>query len=180
MSWRYVQEGQSRGPVELAALQGLIVSGALSPDTLVWQPGMDAWQPLKSVPELAASIPVSAPPLTPPPIATPDLATDIEQNKLLAVMAYLGPLLLVPLLAAPHSRFARFHCNQAFVLFACFFVCYGALWVFSFIPFFICLTLPLHFAAWFAVLFLIVIGVINASRGEAKPLPWIGHYRILN
>jgi uncharacterized membrane protein len=142
---------------------------------------MPNWVALRSIPELASSIPSPAPPpiSSPPPFPIIDDATDIAQNKVLAALAYLGPLLVVPLLAAPASKFARFHCNQALVLFLSFFLFYCALWVFSVVPFFICLLLPFHFAAWLAVIFLAIIGVINAASGECKPLPWIGHYQIL-
>lgn len=42
---------------------------------------------------------------------------DITDNKVMAVLAYIGILFLIPLLAAPNSRFARFHANQGLVLF---------------------------------------------------------------
>lgn len=41
---------------------------------------------------------------------------DIEQNKVMALLSYLGILVLVPLLAAKELRFARFHANQGLVL----------------------------------------------------------------
>ncbi len=181
-AWHYVQNGRACGPVELSVVQGLIASGALAPEALVWQTGMANWLPARAIPALASSIPGNVPPpmSAGPAYAMADDATDIAQNKLLAALAYVGPLLVVPLLAAPHSKFARFHCNQAIVLFLSFFIFYVALWVFSLIPFFICLLLPFHFAAWVAVLFLMVLGVINAANGECKALPWIGHYRVLN
>lgn len=31
-------------------------------------------------------------------------------------LCYLGPLLLIPLLARPKSRFLRYHCNQGLLL----------------------------------------------------------------
>ena len=101
-------------------------------------------------------------------------------KKILAALAYLGPFVVVPLLAAPNSRFARYHCNQALVLFLSFFVVYCALWIFSMVPFFGCVLIPFHFAVWLAVVFLAVLGVINASSGLFKPLPWIGHYRLVD
>jgi uncharacterized membrane protein len=180
--WHYVENGRAVGPVELAALQSLVASGKVSADTLVWQSGTPNWIPARSVPELASSLPASTPPpisITPPGRAIDD-AADIAQNKVLATLAYLGPLVVVPLLAAPNSKFARYHTNQALALFLSFFVVYCALWVFSLIPFFICLLAPFHFAAWLAVVFLVVVGVINAASGDARPLPWIGHYKILN
>ena len=44
-------------------------------------------------------------------------AADIAKNKVLALFAYIGILFLIPLLAAPNSKFARFHTNQGLVLF---------------------------------------------------------------
>ena len=42
---------------------------------------------------------------------------DVEKNKVFGVLAYLGILFLVPLLAAKDSRFAMYHANQGLVLF---------------------------------------------------------------
>ena len=42
---------------------------------------------------------------------------DINQNKVMAVLAYIGILVLVPLLAAPNSKYARYHSNQGLMLF---------------------------------------------------------------
>lgn len=42
---------------------------------------------------------------------------DVADNKVMAVLAYIGFLFLIPLLAAPQSKFARFHTNQGLVLF---------------------------------------------------------------
>ena len=44
-------------------------------------------------------------------------AADIAKNKVLSLFAYIGILFLIPLLAAPNSKFARFHTNQGLVLF---------------------------------------------------------------
>ena len=41
---------------------------------------------------------------------------DIEQNKVMAVLAYFGILVLIPIFAAKESKFARFHSNQGLVL----------------------------------------------------------------
>ena len=44
---------------------------------------------------------------------------DIEQNKVMAILAYLGILVLIPLFAAKESKFARFHTNQGLILCIC-------------------------------------------------------------
>ena len=42
---------------------------------------------------------------------------DINQNKIMAILAYFGILVVIPILAAKESKFARFHANQGLVLF---------------------------------------------------------------
>ena len=43
-------------------------------------------------------------------------ADDIAQNKAMGILAYFGPLVLIPIFAAKGSRFARYHSNQGLVL----------------------------------------------------------------
>ena len=47
---------------------------------------------------------------------------DIESNKVYALLSYIGILFLVPIIAAPKSKFARYHANQGLTLFICAFV----------------------------------------------------------
>ena len=114
--WHYVQNGKACGPIETPALQALLKSGSLGPDALVWKEGMPDWVPARSVADFTASIPTGiAPPPIPPSGPPPKVQAsskdpeklDIEENKVFAVLAYIGILFLVPLLAAPRSRFAR-------------------------------------------------------------------------
>lgn len=37
---------------------------------------------------------------------------DIQNNKVMAILAYFGILVLIPIFAAKESKFARFHANQ--------------------------------------------------------------------
>ncbi len=110
---------------------------------------------------------------TPPPSvpATPVFSQeDIDKNKVFAVLAYLGILWLVGLLAAKESPFARFHVNQGLILFIC-----GIALYFASIPLMFLgigfILLPVTQLAW---LVFAIIGIINAAKGEAKPLPLIG------
>ena len=41
---------------------------------------------------------------------------DVQANKVMAILAYFGLLVFVPLFAAKESRFARFHTNQGLIL----------------------------------------------------------------
>ncbi|MBO6251040.1 MAG: zinc ribbon domain-containing protein [Muribaculaceae bacterium] len=105
---------------------------------------------------------------------------DIEKNKVMAILAYFGILVLVPIFGAKDSKFARFHANQGLILF----IIMLALWVLGQI----CLAISLKFYAIMSVLFMIcylvlavlaIMGIINAASGKAKELPLVGKYRIL-
>ncbi|MBQ6467071.1 MAG: zinc-ribbon domain-containing protein [Clostridia bacterium] len=97
---------------------------------------------------------------------------DIQNNKVLACLSYLGLLFLVPLIAAPDSPYARFHANQGLVLFIAQLIC-G----------FVCI-IPI--VGWIvgaigevASVVFMVLGIVNALGGKAQELPVIGKYRIL-
>ena len=45
-----------------------------------------------------------------------NLQMDIENNKIISGLSYLGILFFLPLVAAPNSRFGKFHANQSLVL----------------------------------------------------------------
>lgn len=108
---------------------------------------------------------------------------DIEDNKVMAFLSYLGILFLVPLFAAPNSKFARFHANQGLVLAiaeVAFAIVYTILslilgmipWVGPILVFIIGLL-------WIVFGVLAILGIINAVNGKAKELPVIGKFRIL-
>lgn len=46
MQWFYAQGGQQFGPAEEGEFEGLVRSGVIRPDTLVWHEGLANWQPL--------------------------------------------------------------------------------------------------------------------------------------
>ena len=109
---------------------------------------------------------------------------DIEKNKILALFSYLGILLLIPLLAAKDSKFARFHVNQGLVLLICEIVVgivtsiLGA--ILGFIPVAGALLSSLiSLVVGVVDIVLVIIGIINAVNGKAKELPIIGKIRIL-
>ena len=56
-------DGKPQGPLSLESLAPLAVSGALRPETLVWQPGMAAWAAASSMAELRHLFSQEPPPL---------------------------------------------------------------------------------------------------------------------
>jgi len=116
-------------------------------------------------------------------------ARDAEENKLMAVIAYI--LFFVPLLAGAHKKspFAKYHTNQGTILFLAALclnillritrtilaaILYNAytwgLW--SMIASLLSLVglLPLIFC---------IIGILNVVNGRTKPLPLIGGFTII-
>ncbi len=58
-------DGKQTGPFDTAQIQGMIASGALRRDTLVWKAGMAAWAAAETVGELAPFFTNMPPPLMP-------------------------------------------------------------------------------------------------------------------
>ena len=115
---------------------------------------------------------------SPPPGSMGDPA-DVEKNKIMACIGYLGILVLVPLLVAKDSPFAKFHANQGLMLtvgtIALSFALGMVFIVLHFIPVlgfiagcFGCLLFP---ALSILYLVLVVLGIMNAYSGKMKPLP---------
>jgi len=106
-----------------------------------------------------------------------DLNKDAQDNKIMGLLAYLGILFLVPLLAAKDSPFAKYHVNQGVILF-----------IYSIAVFIVgmILSVALGRIGWMlslllnlSVLVFVIIGIINALNGEKKPLPLIGNFEII-
>jgi len=186
-----MEAGQPKGPVDNAGLQALVNSGTINGDTLVAQENTDNWVPLRTYTQFTIPPAASAPPpgfsgstqpgsaAVPPSMVPPD-AADIEQNKIYAILAYLGPLFLVPLLAAPQSKFARYHANQGIVLFLATVVGMVGSFILMMVPLVACLVSVFPFVIGLAAFFFMILGIVNAAQGETKPLPLIGQYRILS
>ena len=129
-----------------------------------------AAEPAAAEPAAAAAPEAAAPEAAPAAAPGVDPA-DASSNKVMAVLAYLGILVLVPLLAAKESKFARFHTNQGLILLIC-----------SIVSFAIGKVPSIAFISWIlniAILILAIIGIINAVKGETKELPLVGKFTII-
>ncbi|MBP5258562.1 MAG: zinc ribbon domain-containing protein [Prevotella sp.] len=108
---------------------------------------------------------------------------DIESNKVMAVLAYLGVLVLVPIFAAKESKFARFHANQGLVLFIAEIAWTIVLTIINGILLSISARLVWisSIISLLGLVFLVlaIIGIINAVNGRAKELPVLGKFILL-
>jgi len=87
---------------------------------------------------------------------------DVEENKIFAVLSYLGVLVIVPLLAKKDSKFAMFHAKQGLVLM----IGWVISWLLSFVFIgFILDVIMIVFSIW---------GIVNAATGKFAKLPVIG------
>ncbi len=86
-----------------------------------------------------------------------------QNDKLIAVLSYIGLLFLVPLILKPDNKFIKFHVKQGIVLVI------GWLVGFVLIPF-----MGLGLLVHIAVLIFSIMGIINVSEGKTKDLPIIG------
>ena len=106
-------------------------------------------------------------------------AKDIEENKVMAILAYIGILVLIPLLAAKESKFARYHTNQGFTLFLFGFCSCVVLEILGIIPVVGIVFTILGSLVGLCFFILMILGIVNAAQGFAKELPFIGKYRFL-
>ena len=105
-------------------------------------------------------------------ITTQADSADIEKNKIFAIIAYIGILFIVPLLAAKESRFAMYHANQGLVLFL-FNIAVGVIAIIPILGWIVAAV------GWVASLVFLIMGIINAANGQMKPLPIIGGFSLL-
>jgi len=111
--------------------------------------------------------------------------SDAEKNKGMAIIAYL--LFFIPLITGDHkkSNFVKYHTNQGTILF----IFSVGLGVVSSIVMAILRSLLFNVFAWgllgilgtilnllwLAPAIFLILGIINASNGNEKPLPLIGN-----
>ena len=96
-------------------------------------------------------------------------AEDIEENKVIALLSYLGIVVLVPLLAKKESPYAQFHAKQGLVLL----IAWIAIGIITVIPIIGWIIGPI---ASIVLLIFSIIGIINALGGQTKELPLIGQF----
>lgn len=109
---------------------------------------------------------------------------DIQNNKVMAILAYLSWLVLIPLFAAKDSAFARFHVKQGLLLAICEIIVAVVFTILNtilgqiFIVWVILAIIQWIINIGFFVLS--IMGIINAAQGKAKELPIVGKVKILD
>jgi uncharacterized membrane protein/ribosomal protein L40E len=102
---------------------------------------------------------------------------DIQKNKVMAVLAYLGFLILIPIFTATDSRFARYHVGQAINLWAAEVILSLIVSIFKWIPVIGVIIRILSWIVGIVIFVLAVLGLVNAVQGRAKALPLVGNIK---
>ncbi len=110
------------------------------------------------------------------PIAAPTLPTEVEEGRTFAILSYalslIGlPFFLVPLIMR-NNEFSLYHAKQCLLLWL------GGIVVSVVgVPLMaVCIGLILVPVAGLFLLVLDIMGLVNAIKGEQKPVPLIGKY----
>ena len=100
---------------------------------------------------------------------TAPISTAPERNTVMAVLAYIGPLVIVSYLLAKDDPFVKFHIKQGFTLF----VIEVIAWIISMVMY---QLWPVTHIINIAALILSILGIVNAVKGQEKSLPIVGKY----
>lgn len=104
---------------------------------------------------------------------------EINNGKGMSVLAYLGILVFIPLLASRENRYVMFHTGQGLALFifsiAAYFIFIFVDGIFiNFVSLNICGGSIIYFFIKIFIFVLVILGIINAVQGKASKLPVIG------
>ncbi len=94
---------------------------------------------------------------------------DIQENKVIAALSYVGLLVLIPLLVKKDSPYCQFHAKQGLALL----IAWVAIGIIAIIPI---LGWFISIVGSIILLVLFIIGLVNALSGQFKELPLIGKY----
>lgn len=103
---------------------------------------------------------------------------EIDSGKTMAILSYIpvaaiGLIVAIVCVAQKNNAFSLYHAKQALTLYICsiaaYIICIPLIFVF-------CLGTVLMVATGVAALVLCILGIINASGGQCKPLPLTGQF----
>ena len=105
-------------------------------------------------------------------------SSDVNNHKAIAIIGYIIPILFfIPLLSeeGKKSKFAKFHANQQLNLLLFLVIGYTV----SSILMIILIGFLLYFLVMIGSVVYLIMGIINAAKGEMKKLPLIGGFEII-
>ncbi len=92
-----------------------------------------------------------------------------DHNMFMAILAYIGPLVIISYLVSKDDHFVKFHIKQGLALF-----------VIEVIAWLIMSIFPMIWILWkivhFGTVILSIVGIIYAIQGKEKELPLVGNW----
>lgn len=104
---------------------------------------------------------------------------DIERNKVVCAISYLGFLFFLPLLACKDSPYGKFHANQALVIFIAEAVVGAVSTVLGALPLLGWAGKIVSALGGLVCLIYAVLGIVYTLQGKAMQLPFIGAVKII-
>lgn len=116
---------------------------------------------------------------TPPaaPVAPQPTKQEVDSGKTMAILSYIpiaaiGLIVSIVCVAQKNNAYSLYHAKQALTLY----ICQVAASLICLPLCFLCIGFPLIIAANVTALVLCILGIINANKGECKPLPLVGKF----
>ncbi len=98
---------------------------------------------------------------------------DVEENKVLAAISYLGILVLIPLLMKKDSRFVKEHSRQGLALFIAEIILWLVDLIFAWIPVLGFIVSILVWIAWVIIAIVSIVGLVYALQGKFWKIPMV-------
>ncbi len=102
-----------------------------------------------------------------------------DNDTLMGILAYIGILVIIPIVAGGDSKFVKYHANQGLVLLLTVIALYVVLFILGLIPFVGLFTFLLWILVFPVHVVFAIIGIINVTNKAMKPLPVIGGITLL-
>ena len=125
--------------------------------------------------------PASPPPPAPPPPSSGGATPGSKPNAVMLVLAYLGPLALIPFVTEKEDTNVQWHAKHGLVLFAAEIVLWIGLFIVNLVVTAIfaplgCLLTIFGLFLGIAILVLHVICIVKALNGEKVLIPYVSEY----
>jgi uncharacterized membrane protein len=108
--------------------------------------------------------------------ATPTSGTPSSNRTIMIVLAYLGPLALIPLLVEKDDKEVQWHARHGLVLLIAEIIVGVVTSLIAMIPLVGCVAIILFFALWAGIMILHIMCIIKGVKGERLLVPGISEY----
>ncbi len=104
---------------------------------------------------------------------------DIQENKAMGILAYIGPLVFIPMFAAKNSKFAQFNSEAGIMLFIAEGILSVLRFVFAFIPVLGTIMGILLGLLITGIGVLQILGIVFCAQSKAKELPVVNQFKFI-